>query len=155
MTFPTYFLKRTANKALPQQGRNLTRRLSYAFHMVIKVHFYNFSTTPRLWFLSLPTEFPDFIHFETDSCKPYMSVLYWPRQKTFDFPLPLWSIIQGSESAILQNSEPIKCDQTHQILVGGWTATISKIPYRRQTQFVKSWSAMPGMAKIPGISQES
>lgn len=61
----------------------------------------------------LSVEPPHFIYFETDSCKPYfcyMSVLYWPRQKTFDFPLPLWSIIQGSESAILQKSGSIKYD---------------------------------------------
>lgn len=41
------------------------------------------------------------------------------------------------------------------MLVGGWTAIIGKIPHRRQTQFVKLWSAMPEMAKIPGIPQES
>lgn len=99
----------------------------------------------------LSTESPHFIYFETPASLTSVTSQSCTSQERkhliflFD---PSFKALNLKHSKSLNPSNVI-------MLVGGWTAIISEIPNRRQTQFMKSWSAMPGVAKIPGILQES
>lgn len=84
------------------------------------------------------------LHLPHTSLVPAKAASIWS-------PSALWSIIQGSNLWYCKGLNPSNAI----VLVGGWTAIISKIPHIRQTRFVVSQFVMPGTAEIPGMSQES